>query len=164
MTRVLLIVFVVLMVPTGVVAEGAWHKRRVAVRDYLPAERKADLADMVQAFNAVMPKRGPKLVYVAMPEMPCSAARAKGAIAVCEDAAAVRAETTQAHRGHRIMNAKIVLPTGRPGPLCEELMHALTDMTESRYDALSCEENVFYPTAFDVHYWKKVYKKYGRNR
>jgi hypothetical protein len=148
---------------------GAWHKKKVIVRDYLPESRKADLEEVVVAFNEIMPKRGPRLVYVAMPEAPCNDVRAKGGISVCEDPTTGRnSEAIYSQREHVISAAKIVLSSVPPGPLCHELMHALTDVPDVAPEDRRTDSCVHFwqekPGAYDVQYLRWAYKKYGRDR
>lgn len=168
MMRALLVLMVLLLLPGEVMADGAaWHKKHVVVRDYLPQARKADLEAIVAAFNEVMPKRGPRLVYIALPEVPCSEARTLGGIAVCEDRKVSAGETTYVIRGHVISAARITLSDLLPGPLCHELMHALTDIPDVAPEQRRSDSCVHVwmerPGAFDVRYLRWAYKKFGRN-
>ena len=144
---------------------GAWHKRTVIVRDYLPASRKADLEAVVAAFNDVLPKRAPHLRYVAMPEIPCDKVHAKGQIAVCVDASLQDPETTYVQKQRVISSAKIAVPTTH-GALCHEMMHALSDIADDYtfpYMTESCVQGgLETPGPFDVQFLRWAYKKFGR--
>lgn len=150
--------------------DGAtWRKHRVVVKDYTPDEWKPYVADMVIAFNAMLPKRAPRLVYEAQPETPCKTLkrkRGRGQIAVCTGA--FIDNTVLVAKNGVIRSALIQLfpetmPTHRHGFVCHEMMHAVTDAPDDYsypHPETSCVlGDANFPGKWDAAYARKVYNK-----
>src|SRR5687767_1341296 len=91
--KALLLALVVLMIAPEALAGGAvWRERKIVVRDHTTEVLRPFVRETVAAFNAMLPKRAPRLRYRVRPVQPCSAVKAKRGVAVCEDAG-VKART-----------------------------------------------------------------------
>lgn len=171
MIRAALLLLVLLLIPGEVMAKGnAWHRKTVAVNDYTSPAYQPYVAEMVAAFNAMLPKRAPKLIYRAHSERPCAQlarANEEGAIMVCLSGGEWDYTTAHAKDGE-IAWAKVVLigddpPEGRHATICHELMHAVTDVDDNYLDPhleTSCVQGATtFPGSWDKAYARKIYKK-----
>lgn len=174
MVRVVLILALLLMLPGEVMAKdgAAWHKKRVVVHDYTSAAYKPYVAEMVAAFNAMLPKRAPKLVYREQPERACNTLDKKRpkVITICLSGGEWDMTATDAKHGE-ITRATVILigndtPDQIHNTICHELMHAVTDAPDDYRDphlTESCVQGMTpYPGAWDKAYARKVYRKHGR--
>ena len=170
MRRLLVLLAVLLLLPGTVQADGAWRGKRVVVNDYTSPAYKPAVADMVRAFNTMLPKHAPRLVYRPQPERPCSAldrAKQRGTIAVCLSGGSWDLTNSNVKRGE-LQWAMIILigddsPAERPNTICHEMMHAVTDVPDNYLDphaATSCVQGTLpYPGSWDAAYARKVYKQ-----
>jgi hypothetical protein len=141
-----LLLVLLLLVPTDTDARA--HRERVVVLDYTGG---ATVAETVEDFNRVMPRRGPRLVYRAMPSAPCSAMR------VCVDPGLVEFAGI-AGRGVIVLNAAYIEDENT---VCHEFMHVLARVPDA-YD--SNPDSCVYgrlddPGGADVAMLQQRYKK-----
>jgi hypothetical protein len=161
-----LIVLLILMSVEGAVAEDSvWRGKTVVVRDATPPAWKPYVEAMVAEFNAILPKRAPRLVYRAIDEAPCGG-KARGIVICVADhftQTGVAGEMQRLSRTHaeirllpldRFIEPRIVL--------CHELMHALTGIPDNAalpYPDDSCVWGFLsHPGSFDVAYVQEVYR------
>lgn len=176
--KVMLLALLVLVLPMEVVAmPGAvWTKHRVKVLDFTPLAWQDDVAETIAAYNAVMPRSAPRLVYVPMQPAPCpfgKRAHRQGAIAMCNDLGGDGLHlglTTTEQRSRVIRGALVRLfddgqdtdQGGLRAIICHELMHALFGAPHRRQaSGASCiwawAES---PGSADARYAKKVHRTY----
>jgi hypothetical protein len=174
MKLLLLVLVVVLLVPDA--ADARRGQRVLVVRDYTSAAWGGVIEQTVEDFNAVMPKRGPHLVY-RRADGPCPASVKRPTVAVCEfwhvtvwgavQGGAVR------ERRIEVSGDPMVLPHGhRARALCHEMMHAITGIRDNHvYDpatgittwALPDQSCVWgelsQPGPFDLDRLRQVYQR-----
>lgn len=153
---------------------AAWRKDRVKVIDFTPPAWHPVVAEMVDAFNAILPERAPRLIHVPMRERPCRGAKKdarKGVVVLCPR----DGESSDAAYGqerHTITDAVVSIgqwegqnPIWLRNAICHELMHAVTGIPDRDQHAYldSCVWNhtATGPGDLDRDYAKRVYKKYG---
>jgi hypothetical protein len=166
MMRLLLVLLMLIPVAEGAVAEGpVWRGKTVVVRDATPPAWKPYVEAMVAEFNAMLPKRAPRLVYRAVEEAPCGG-KGRGIVVCVADHFGhpdVAGEMQRLSRTHaeirllpfeRFVEPRIVL--------CHELMHALTGIPDNAalpYPDDSCVWGFLpHPGSFDVAYAQAVYR------
>lgn len=162
----------VLLAPQDFAAKPrTWDGRRIAVYDYTTTSRPYVEA-MVAEFNAVLPRRAPRLVYHAMEPGGCGSHR-RG-IVVCDGPPYLgdrEGATEQVFSGGEMFRARITLVTvvipGGHGPansVCHEFMHALSGIPDRYFSREnSCVHGLMdNPGAFDIAYLKRVYGKKRR--
>jgi hypothetical protein len=165
--------------PSAASAVGvAWPGRTVVVYDH---SGWSEVAPMVEAFNAVRPKRAPRLIHRDLSGQPCR--KHRRGITVCEaaildDAAGTFSlvyEDGWAERG-TIRLLVDALHGERQRIVCHELMHVLTGIGDryavdpetgvvtGPYPDQSCVWGILpHPGPFDVAYAKRVYGKQRRH-
>lgn len=121
---------------------------------------------MVDAFNAMLPKRAPRLIYRRHDVLPCAQVTPRNGIVLCEPDAELVFQTIYRPHDHVIGKARIVLSNASAEDaffqhtLCHEFMHALTDANHGHYrrPTTSCVQgDLTAPGPWDRKFAKKVY-------
>lgn len=174
----LLVVIVVLPPLSGVVmsereAGAIWRGKTLLIRDFTDTPWRPFVAQTVAAFNAMLPKRAPRLIYRAMDELACPRVRVKRGIAVCNAPGRTPGAVTPHIEHHEFSRAVVRIEPWDDHPyplilLCHEFMHATTDIPDdpdpiySTHEAMSCVwGQLDHPGPFDRAYAHWVYGKYG---
>lgn len=171
MMRALILALVMVMVIPGM-ADSRRGKRVIVVYDYTSPSWLETVREVVDAFNAIMPKRGPRLKYRRMDHKACDDLRTMPkAIQICTapelPQPALGYATNAVWREGRWMWSLIWLkdPTPySPDPwiVCHEMMHALTGIPDNTDPDFAGEDSCVWgmrdgPGSFDVEWLQKVY-------
>ena len=159
-------------------ATGAiWRQKRVPVYDHTPPEWRPIVRDQVAKFNAMLPKRAPRLRYRSMPEQMCNTIRERSrrdGITVCpipgDPVWFAKMIPTYDWRTFDFKRVKVQIAAERmrlyddvvrAQTVCHELMHALTSIpdNESKPQVFtSCVHGYLAePGPFDAQYARLAY-------
>lgn len=170
--KVLLVMLVLLMLlPLDAISAGTiWGGKKTVVRDHLPDEWQADAKQIVADFNAILPKRAPRLVYRDKEPRLCRNVRFKHGIGLCLRPGIPGGMTVASRRGHRFLWAEVGVDTFAAyepghaiGILCEEMLAATVGMPDVEFSERpdSCQGVLDHPGPYDERFVKKVYRAHG---
>lgn len=150
--RVVVILLALLIVATGLVpgeSDARRHKadrqRTIVVQDYTSAAWAGVVTQTVDDFNAVMPKRGPRLRYV-REDGACPDTRPKRSMLVCSVANDPRAGYASPWGRYVFVNDTYAVgwhAQFRAQTVCHEFMHALSGVGDNR--TFGPDGNAIYP-------------------
>jgi hypothetical protein len=167
--KALVVALALLVLAPDALAGGfVWERQRVRVWDYTSPLYDGVVTATVRDFNAIMPKRGPRLVYRRMPQRPCAAVKRKHrGITLCNVAPGADGEFTdyrQARHATRRTVVKFIndadVLDGSPDPVRWSVEH---EMTHAVFGAPERVANSDITPGSPLHrFAQRLYRQHGR--